>query len=135
MIHGSCRRDYLTNKPRLRVPFQLHLKSMVCFRSWIKEFGEPSDHLVRISGKIEILDPSAVVDGYGDELEPEPVLPGDAANATGNGTATEGGDGEETVSELALKCYDFHQRTCPYFAPHPLIKEKEFYDFRQDYMD
>lgn len=138
MIDGSCRLDYLTNKPKLRVPFQLHLKPMVCFRSWIKTFGDPEDHLVRITGKIEILDPSAVIDGYGDQIIEESVSLTDGVdanstnNATGNGT--DEGEGSEVISELALKCYDFHQRTCPYFEPHPLIKEKEFYDFRQDYI-
>lgn len=32
LLHGSCRIDYLTNRPQIRVPFQLELKPMVCFK-------------------------------------------------------------------------------------------------------
>ena len=40
----------------------------------------------------------------------------------------------EGVTEDMLKCYEFHHRACPYREPHPLIHEKEWYDFRTDYM-
>ena len=33
-----------------------------------------------------------------------------------------------------LQCYDFHKRQCPYYEEHPLIKEKEFYDFKGEYL-
>lgn len=71
MIHGSCKLDYLTSRPKIRVPFQLKLRPMICFKSWIKEFGEPQDHLVVLPSVLEIIDPEAVITGYGDELPEE----------------------------------------------------------------
>lgn len=64
LIHGSCHIDYLTNRPQLRVPFQLELKPMVCFKGWIKVEGQPYGHNVRLPNKPDILDPSYIFDGY-----------------------------------------------------------------------
>ena len=69
MIHGSCHIDHRTSLPKIRVPFDLELKPMICFKKWIKTTGNPSDHLVKLPSSIEILDPTAVITGYGDELE------------------------------------------------------------------
>jgi hypothetical protein len=69
MIHGSCHLDYTTSLPKKRVPFGLELRPMICFKKWIKTTGDPTEHLVRLPSVIEILDPSAVIDGYGDPAE------------------------------------------------------------------
>ena len=53
----------------MRVPFQLKLKPMVCFKKWVKTTGEPSGHLTVLPKLIEILDPTAVITGYGTEEE------------------------------------------------------------------
>ena len=65
MIHGSCRLDYMTSKPKIRVPFGLELKPMICFKKWIKYVGKPTEHIVAFPSVIEIVDPSAVIEGYG----------------------------------------------------------------------
>lgn len=33
-----------------------------------------------------------------------------------------------------LQCFEYHHRECPYYPEHPLIKEKEYYDFREEYI-
>ena len=67
MTHGSCRLDYMTSMPKTRVPFGIKLKPMICFKTWIKYVGDPIEHIVVFPSKIEILDETAVVDGYSDE--------------------------------------------------------------------
>lgn len=64
MIHGSCHVDYTTSIPKIRVPFELELKPMICFKKWIKVTGMPDEHMVELPSKIEILDPTAVVENY-----------------------------------------------------------------------
>ena len=66
MIHGSCRLDYMTSMPRTRDPFGLKLKPMICFKKWIKSVGDPTEHIVVFPSKIEVVEPSNVVDGYDD---------------------------------------------------------------------
>jgi len=64
MIHASCRRDYLTSMPKLRVPFELELKAMICFKTWVKKDGLPDEHIVQLPSEIEVLDPTAIITGY-----------------------------------------------------------------------
>jgi len=64
MIHGSCKLDYGVSIPKLRVPFQLYLKPMICFKTWIKETGDPLEHLVKLPKNLEIVDASAIITGY-----------------------------------------------------------------------
>jgi hypothetical protein len=74
LIHGSCHIDYLTNRPQVRVPFQLELKPMICFKQWVKVDGVPEDHIVKIPIDPEIVDPSAVIQGYGVDHPDDEVL-------------------------------------------------------------
>lgn len=67
MMHGGCRRDYNSHEPMLRVPFQLQLRGMICFKKWIKTFGDPVDHLVRIPKVLEVVEPEAVITGYDED--------------------------------------------------------------------
>jgi len=71
MIHGSCHLDYMSGQPKIRVPFQLKLKPMVCFKKWIKEHGEPTEHFAVLPKLIEIVDPGAIINGYGVEDDTE----------------------------------------------------------------
>ena len=32
LIHGSCHIDYLTNLPKTRMPFELSITPMICFK-------------------------------------------------------------------------------------------------------
>lgn len=45
LIQGACKEDKNT-VPSLKVPFQLKLRAMICYRTWIKTSGEPSEHIV-----------------------------------------------------------------------------------------
>lgn len=80
MMHGGCRLDYNSHEPMIRVPFQLQLRGMVCFKDWIKTYGDPTDHLVRIPKVIEILEPEAVIDGYGDSTDTQVEEDSEEAN-------------------------------------------------------
>ena len=40
LIQGACYED--VNTPPPKIPFQLKMSSMVCFKKWIKTYGEPS---------------------------------------------------------------------------------------------
>ena len=64
MIHGSCRRDFRTSHPVLRVPFALELKAMICFKSWIKTRGKPEEHLAELPTNVEILNAEAIIVDY-----------------------------------------------------------------------
>lgn len=48
---------------------------MICFKNWIKTFGEPSEHYVVLPKIIEVLDASAIIDGYGieEDIPPPPA--------------------------------------------------------------
>mmetsp|Transcript_24676 Transcript_24676/g.38386 ORF Transcript_24676/g.38386 Transcript_24676/m.38386 type:complete len:241 (+) Transcript_24676:734-1456(+) len=88
MIHGSCKLDYMTSTPKNNpVPFQLELKPMICFTTWIKTSGAPENHLVTLPAKPEIIDSSFILTGYGDEEE-EPVetTPAEPSGNTGEGS-------------------------------------------------
>ena len=37
--------NYAYNEYPPDIPFSLKLKTMMCFRSWIKTYGEPSGHI------------------------------------------------------------------------------------------
>lgn len=39
---------------------------MICFKEWVKDFGDPESHLSRIPKTFEILEPEAVLNGYED---------------------------------------------------------------------
>ena len=58
-----------------------------------------------------------------------------AANATKtngtNGTKVSTGN---VVSEIERKCYHQHNRICKYFPKHPLIRENEYYVFKDEYI-
>jgi hypothetical protein len=42
---------------------------MICFKTWIKDFGEPSDHLVVLPKNIDIMDPTAIINDYGPTVQ------------------------------------------------------------------
>lgn len=44
LIQGACMEDMTVIPPK--IPFQLKLRPMLCYRNWIKTSGEPSEHLV-----------------------------------------------------------------------------------------
>ena len=56
------------------MPFQLYLKPMVCYKTWIKDYGEPLDHLVRIPATLTIVDEDYPLKDYGDQLSWEKFL-------------------------------------------------------------
>ena len=99
LMHGGCRLDYNSHEPMIRIPFQLQLRGMVCFKRWVKTYGDPADHLVRIPKTFEILEPEAVITGYDDETVPvvEEEAPAEAEG--GEGGDGEGGDGEGADGE------------------------------------
>lgn len=104
---------------------------MVCFKGWIKFEGEPSSHNVRLPKKPDIIDPSYIFDGYenpNQAVEKKAVIE----------TLTLEELAEKDISELTddqLQCYDVHKLDCPFSEPHPLVKENQFYDFKQQYID
>ena len=95
-----------------------------------------------------MLDPSAIITGYGTEEEDaaravaeaeaeqpqkeEEVTENEAAN---NETMSEEESTEEEVefTDDELTCYYVHERQCPSRPPHPLIKYKMYYDFYAEY--
>lgn len=116
MLHGSCRLDYMTSMPKVRVPFELSVKPMVCFKSWIKTLGHPKEHLVQMPSKIDILDFSAVIQGYGnEEVLTEDQIEHNKADkiAMGEGEVEEE---EEELTGMALQeanlqlCFTIHIR-------------------------
>ena len=51
---------------------------MVCFRSWVKYYGDPSDHIVKLPKEIEDLEPDKRIDlenPYADKVEVEEATP------------------------------------------------------------
>ena len=42
---------------------------MICFKTWIKTFGEPSEHLAVLPKNIDIKDPSAIITDYGPTVQ------------------------------------------------------------------
>jgi len=155
MIHGACRFDSNTHEPMMRVPFQLEVRAMVCFRSWIKYYGEPTDHIVKLPKEIEDLEPDKRIDPenpYGDKViveeEEKPevkeekkdgkeikTVGGDEADADGGEEGEGDGDGESEKEVTPEMLQAYHKRECPYYEEHPLIKEKDFFEFKDNYID
>lgn len=147
LLHGSCRLDYLTNRPQVRVPFQLELKPMICFKQWVKTEGIPDDHIVKMPSEPEIVDPEAVIQGYGenhvgdsDNLDVSEEDASEVSDEDGDGDEEgeedgEDEDDEDDVSDEEKQCYDVHWRECKYVDDHPLIMDKIYYDFRQEWID
>ena len=52
---GACMEDLTVVPPK--IPFQLKLRPMLCFRNWIKTSGIPSNHIVTI--KISVANAAA----------------------------------------------------------------------------
>jgi len=67
LTQGACRLDYTVSLPKKRVPFGLELRPMICFKNWIKTTGNPTEHMVVLPSVIEIQNPDAVINGYGDK--------------------------------------------------------------------
>tara|TARA_B110000285_G_C14926359_1_gene515186 strand:- start:264 stop:545 length:282 start_codon:yes stop_codon:yes gene_type:complete len=88
----------------------------------------------------EILDESAVIQGYGEE-HPSDEKEEDHKDETLTEHANEvhddddkakddDDDGKNEVSDEEKQCYDVHWRDCKYIDDHPLIMDKIYYDFR-----
>ena len=95
--------------------------------------------------KPEILDQDAVIDGYGDNIflgmfdedHADESLE-DHLDEEENDEGEEddgGGGGEGEVSDEEYQCYGVHWRECPYVDDHPLIMDKIYYDFREEWVD
>ncbi|CDW73314.1 UNKNOWN [Stylonychia lemnae] len=44
LIQGACKEDPNTIPPK--IPFQLKLRAMICYKTWIKTSGQPDSHLI-----------------------------------------------------------------------------------------
>ena len=44
LLQGACMEDRTVIPPK--IPFQLKLRPMLCYRKWIKTSGEPREHIV-----------------------------------------------------------------------------------------
>lgn len=117
---------------------------MVCFRSWVKNYGAPSEHIIKLPKEIEDLEPDKRIDpdspytkkSIEDEEKPKVVVKKDEEKKDADGEKTDGEDEapEKEVTPEMLKCYEYHKRECPYYEEHPLIKEKDFYEFKDEYV-
>eukprot|EP00347_Sterkiella_histriomuscorum_P014857 403359260 len=71
MIQGACKEDLNTIPPK--IPFQLKLRPMICYKTWIKTSGQPEGHLVNsgITRSTECLDEHYVNCG---SIPPRPLI-------------------------------------------------------------
>lgn len=101
-----------------KIPFQLKLRPMLCYRKWIKTKGLPDEHLVTLKkAVIQAAEQSRLI------FEEEFTTLSD----TGRGVVDLNSDTTANSIPLLDDCVADHFVNCPATMPRPLIMNKDFY--------
>ena len=115
LIGGGCRQD--KTMPTIDIPFDLTLRGMVCYKTWIK--GVQQEDLNKI------VDSSDGGGGNVEEAEEEEEEDKAAGQAMTKEEREQSLIKYGTLNVLEGICLEVHPVLCPYLKPHPLVRERD----------